>query len=527
MSTILIKNGTVVNDDSQQRADVLIKDGIIVDVQYNISVGDGEDVEIVDATDKLVIPGGIDPHTHLQLPFMGMTAVDDFESGTRAALAGGTTMIIDFVIGDKSEGLIKSWQKWRGWADPKVCCDYGLSVAVTKWSPEIAEEMEELTKPEYGVNSFKFFLAYKGSFMINDSEFFEAMQQCSKIGALARVHAENGSAIEKKQQELLALGVTGPEGHTQSRPEELEGEAANRACVLAAQANCPLYVVHVMSKPAAKAIAEHRVKGHVVFGEPIAAGLALDGRGYYDKDWDKAASLVMSPPLSRDPSTPEALMDLLASDQLQVTGTDNCTFQCCQKRQGLNDFTKIPNGVNGLEDQMSIVWEKGVHSGKLSPMRFVAVTSSTAAKIFGCYPRKGRIAPGSDADVVVWDPKRTRVISQSTHHQKVDYNVFEGMRVHGVAEVTICRGKTVWRDGQLSVEKGTGRYVPLSPFNDFVFGTINRKKEMSRPVNVVRDLPSHTLRPAAQEGSKSPRRSLENKDYLADTTNFTRSNQTG
>uniref|UniRef100_A0A1I7Z9C1 dihydropyrimidinase n=1 Tax=Steinernema glaseri TaxID=37863 RepID=A0A1I7Z9C1_9BILA len=486
MPGILIKNGTVVNDDAKFVADVLIQDGIIVDVRPNISAQDYPNVRVLDATDRLVIPGGIDPHTHLQLPFMGDVSCDDFYSGTRAALAGGTTMIIDFVIGDKSSSLIDSWKKWRSWADPKVCCDYGLSVAVTAWSPEIAEQMKALTGPEYGVNAFKFFLAYKGSFMIDDSSFLEALQHCSKIGALARVHAENGSAIDNKQKELLEQGVTGPEGHTQSRPEELEGEATNRACVLAEQANCPLYVVHVMTKPAAEAIERHLEKGNVVFGEPIAAGLALDGSGYYDEDWDKAAGLVMSPPLSREEDTPQALMDRLAKGLLHLTGTDNCTFTCAQKRRGKTDFTKIPNGVNGLEDRMSVVWEKGVHAKKIDEQRFVAITSTMAAKIFGCYPRKGRIAPGSDADIVIWNPNCSRVISVDTHHQAVDYNIFEGMTVHGTPETTICGGKVVYEKGTLNVEGGSGRYVPFAPFNDFVYAPLASRGNLFAPKKVER-----------------------------------------
>ncbi|TMS38116.1 hypothetical protein L596_004912 [Steinernema carpocapsae] len=437
----------------------------------------------------MVIPGGIDPHTHLQLPFMGTVAIDDFYGGTRAALAGGTTMIIDFVIGQKGTLPLDSWRQWRDWADPNVCCDYGLSVAITSWSPQIAEQMAELTKPEYGINSFKFFLAYKDAFMVNDGEFYEGLKQCAKIGALGRVHAEAGHVIAIKQKDLLSKGVTGPEGHTQSRPEELEAEATNRACVIAAQANCPLYVVHVMSKNAARAIAYHRQKGHVVFGEPIAAGLVLDGSGYYDPDWTKAAALVMSPPLSRDPSTPAALMDLLACGQLHLTGTDNCTFTCAQKRLGVEDFTKIPNGVNGIEDRMSLIWDRGVGTGKLDPMRFVAVTSTAAAKIFNCYPQKGRITRGSDADVVIWDPSRTRVISASTHHQATDYNVYEGMTVRGVAETTICKGKIVWENGQLNVEKGSGSFVPLKPFNSFVFGANAMKEQAMQPTCVPRELP--------------------------------------
>ncbi|GMR50704.1 hypothetical protein PMAYCL1PPCAC_20898 [Pristionchus mayeri] len=242
-----------------------------------------------------------------------------------------------------------------------------------------------------------------------------------------------------------------------------------------------------MSKGAARAIAHHRQKGSVIFGEPIAAGLATDGSHYYDKDWLHAARYVMSPPLSRDSSTPSALMDLLAAGELHLTATDNCTFNCRQKLLGRDDFTKIPNGVNGVKDRMSVVWEKGVHSGKIDPMRFVAITSSVAAKIFNCYPRKGRIAVGSDADVVVWNPDASRTISKDTHHHAVDYNIFEGMEVHGVADVTISRGKIVWENRQLKSVTGSGRFVSLKSWSPTVFSTIAQRAKMNQPRGVQRE----------------------------------------
>ncbi|KAL3097130.1 hypothetical protein niasHS_002846 [Heterodera schachtii] len=471
------------------QADILVEDGKIAAVEVGLASrinGAKGQMQMIDARDKLVMPGGIDPHTHMQLPFMGTVAVDDFYHGTKAAIAGGTTMIIDFAIPNKQQTPLEAYHLWRNWADPKVCCDYGLSMAITSWNEHVKEEMGTLVGPEYGINSFKFFLAYEGVFMVNDKEFYQGLKRCAQLKALARVHAENGSVIAEKQQELLGIGLTGPEGHTQSRPEELEAEATNRACTIAQQANCPLYVVHVMTKGAAKAIEKHRRRGLTVFGEPIAAGLAADGSHYYSKNYDEAASFVLSPPLSRDPTTPEALMDFLACDQLQLTATDNCTFSCAQKRMGIGNFTKIPNGVNGAEDRMSLVWERGVCTGKLDPLRFVAVTSSTAAKIFNIYPRKGRVAVGSDADIVIWNPKGRRTISAKTHHHAVDQNIFEGMEVRGVPEVTISRGRVVWEGGKLNVQAGAGKFVPLPANCPLVFGTHAQKEEMNKPKFVQR-----------------------------------------
>ncbi|CEF59653.1 Dihydropyrimidinase-related protein 2 [Strongyloides ratti] len=484
---ILIKNGTIVNDDLIKKADVLINNGIIIAIEDNIEIKN-EQVEIIDAKDKLVIPGGIDPHTHMEMPFMGQVAVDDFFTGTRAAVSGGTTMIIDFVVPTKNASLIEAYHTWRSWADPKVVCDYGLSMCVTWWSDKVAEEMTKLTSPEYGINSFKFFLAYKNSLMVDDGEFYKGLKHCSKIKALARVHAENGHIIDEKQKELLEYGITGPEGHIQSRPEEIEAEAVNRACCLADQANCPLYVVHVMSKGAADEIATARMNGQVVFGEPIAAGLALDGKVYYNKDWEMAARYVMSPPLSRKEETKVELMKMLASGQLQLTATDNCTFNCQQKKVGLNDFTKIPNGINGVEDRMSIVWEKGVESGLIDAMKFVSITSSEAAKIFNIYPKKGRISVGSDADIVIWNPHKTRTISASTHHHNLKTNVFEGMIVHGVPEITISRGNIVWKEEKLYIEPGSGKFIPLLPNCNHVFGTMNKKANTKKPISINRNI---------------------------------------
>jgi len=481
---LLVRGGTIVNDDRMFKADVYCEDGIIKDVRENITPPEG--TTIVDASGKYVMPGGIDTHTHMQLPFMGTVAVDDFYRGTRAALAGGTTMILDFVIPAKGESLLDAYHKWRSWADPKVCCDYSFHVAVTWWSEQVAQEMRTLVE-QHGVNSFKTFMAYKDVMMLRDDEMYFAYQQCREIGALAQVHAENGDLIKEKSKEFIALGINGPEGHEMCRPEQVEGEATQRAIVIADQANCPLYVVHVMSKSAADAICASKRKGFNVIGEPIAAGLGTHGGNHWHKCWRHAAGHVMGPPLRPDPTTPEYLMDLLANGDLACTGTDNCTFNADQKAMGKDDFRQIPNGVNGVEDRMSVIWEKGVHTGKMDPCRFVAVTSTTAAKVFNIYPQKGTIAQGSDADIIVWDPSATRTISAKTHHQAVDFNIFEGMTVHGVTLVTITRGKVAYDCGVLREEQGSGRYIPRNPFAPYVYNKQFLREKAKKPSGVDRE----------------------------------------
>ncbi|XP_049844765.1 dihydropyrimidinase-like isoform X2 [Schistocerca gregaria] len=407
---------------------------------------------------------------------MGAKSVDDFYRGTKAAIAGGTTMIIDFALPKKGQSLLETYQKYRESADEKVCCDYGLHVGVTWWSDKVREEMEILCK-HHGVNSFKTFMAYKDVFMLGDSELFEVFERCKELGAVALVHAENGSIIAKKAQQLLAAGITGPEGHQLSRPEPVEAEAVGRACVIANQVNCPLYIVRVTSKSSAAIVSSVRKQGVVVFGETLASSVGTDGTRQLDKSWLHAAAYVTSPPLRPDPTTPEYLLTMLAQDGLQLVGSDNCTFSLDQKAMGKDDFTKIPNGVNGVEDRMSVVWEKGVHSGVMDVKRFVAVTSTNAAKIFNIYPRKGCIAVGSDADIVVWDPVKTRVISAKTHNQAVDFNIFEGMECHGVPEYVIVNGRVCVDEGDLKAVQGFGKFVPTPVYSEYVYEKVKHAEE--------------------------------------------------
>ncbi|XP_019635728.1 PREDICTED: dihydropyrimidinase-like isoform X2 [Branchiostoma belcheri] len=483
---IHIKGGRVVNDDQSVEADVYIEEGVVKGVGKDILVPGG--ARIIDARGKLVLPGGIDPNTHFEIESHGVTSVDDFYKGTKAALVGGTTLTIDCVLPEKDESLAESYEKWRQKADGKVVSDYSLHVAVTWWGEKVKDDMALLAK-EKGVNSFLVFLAYKDKYQLTDSELYEFFTHCRELGVLAMVHAENGDLVAEMTKKMLGMGIRGPEGHVLSRPEELESEAAQRAIAIANRVNCPIYITRVMSTSAGDVIAAARKRGNVVYGEPTAAGLGTDGSHCWDKNWKVAAAHVTDPPLRPDPSTPDHLMDLLANGDLQTVGSDNRTFTTSQKAVGKDDFSKIPCGVNGVEDRMSVVWERGVVSGKMDENRFVAVTSTNAAKIFNMYPKKGRIAEGSDADVIIWDPEATRTISVRTHHQAVDFNVFEGLTCHGVPLYTICQGKVVCEDSGsvVHVTQGAGSWVPRDRRCDHVFKRIHAREKLRVPKPVERE----------------------------------------
>lgn len=495
---LLIKGGRVVNDDLMTEADVFIEDGVIKQVGKDISAPGG--TRTIDAKGMYVMPGGIDPHVHFEFFFMNSRTTDDFYTGSKAALAGGTTMIIDFVT-KKSHGmsLLEAFEDYRSRADERICCDYGLHVILSDYNDDVFKEMEILTK-ERGVNSFKMFMAYKGMLMLEDAKLIQAFKACSKLGALAQVHAENGDVIYENQKKLLCMEVTGPEAHLYSREEEVEAEATNRAIMLANQMHCPLYVVHVMSRSAAEVILRKRSEGCIVFGEPVTSGLGTDGTHYFSRCWRHAAGHVISPPLRPDPTTKVYLMDLLSSGDLQTTGSDHCTFTSAQKAAGQDDFTRIPNGVNGVEERMGVVWENGVNSGKLDPCKFVAVTSTNAAKIFNIYPRKGRIQAGSDADVVVWDPERLRVFSTETHQSSCDFNVLEGFRCRGAPAFVVSQGKVVVEDGEVHATQGVGRYIPMAPNCNYIY-TALRQREATLPLKV--DRTPYTA-PEDREASVSP-----------------------
>ncbi len=470
--SLLIRGGTLVDAEQAWRGDLLCVDGRIQAVADSIKAPAG--ATVVDAGGRYVIPGGIDPHTHMQLPFMGTVASDDFYTGTAAGLAGGTTSIIDFVIPNPQQSLLEAFHTWRGWAE-KAAADYAFHVAVTWWDDSVHHDMGVLAR-EHGVASFKHFMAYKNAIMCDDEALVNSFTRCLELGALPTVHAENGELVFRLQQQLLAQGITGPAGHPRSRPPAVEGEAANRAIRIAEVLGTPIYVVHVSCIPALQAIARARAEGQRVFGEALAGHLLIDDSVYADPDFTRAAAHVMSPPF-RSAEHQAALWRGLQSGDLHTTATDHCCFCAPQKAAGRDDFTKIPNGCGGIEDRLSVLWHHGVASGRLTPSEFVRITSSNAAQIFNLYPRKGSLRVGADADLVVWDGAACRTISATTHHQNVDFNVFEGMTVSGVATHTIANGKLVWVDGDLRAERGAGRYLSRPTHPPYFAANARRRKQ--------------------------------------------------
>jgi dihydropyrimidinase len=459
--TVLIRGGTVVNADRAFRADVLCEGDKIVAVGENLEVP--ANATVIDAGGQYVMPGGIDTHTHMQLPFMGTVTSDDFFTGTAAGLAGGTTTIMDFVIPDPKQSLMEAYHTWRGWAE-KSAGDYTFHVAVTWWDESVHRDMGTLVQ-QHGVNSFKHFMAYKNAIMADDEILVNSFRRALELGAIPTVHAENGELVFQLQKELLAKGITGPEAHPLSRPPQVEAEAANRAITIAGVLGTPVYIVHVSCAEALDAITRARANGQRVYGEALAGHLLIDESVYRNEDREFARAHVMSPPF-RSSHHQDALWHGLQSGNLQTTATDHCTFCAEQKAAGKNDFTKIPNGCGGVEERMAVVWDAGVNTGRLTPSEFVRVTSTNAAQIFNIYPRKGVIANGADADIVVWDPQASRTISAKTQFTKGGFNVFEGRTVRGIPTHTVAAGKVVFDKGQLRAEEGAGRYVDRPAFSN-------------------------------------------------------------
>ena len=451
---ILLKNGKVVTADETWVGDVLCQDGVIVALGPDLEAG--ADDTVIDASGQYIFPGGLDPHVHLELPFMGTISADDFETGTAAGVAGGTTSIIDFVIPVRDQDLMEGLADWHARAD-KAVADYAFHMAVTWWGDQTAEWMRRCVQEE-GIPSFKTFMAYRGAIGVDDYELIQVMCTAKELGALTTVHAEHGDMVVHLQEKLFAEGKIEPKYHAQSRPAPVEGEATSRAIMLARMTNEPLYVVHVTCKESVAAIAEARSRGQNVIGETCPQYLLLDDSIYDQPDFSGAAA-VMSPPI-RPKGHQEPLWEALRDGTLEVVATDHCPFNLVgQKDMGKDDFRIIPNGAAGIQHRLALMYTYGVMEERLDLNQFVNLTSTRAAKIFGLYPRKGSITVGADADLVVWDPAATGTISAKTHHHKVDTNIFEGFKTKGAPTTVVVNGRVQFQDGDLRVERGAGRYL--------------------------------------------------------------------
>ena len=457
----LIRNGRIVTAVDDYHADVLLEDGQIAMIGKRLDVG--PDTRVIDATGLLVLPGGVDCHTHLDNTFGDSTTCDDYESGTRAAAFGGTTTIIDFAFQGKHEGPLDAIARTQARAAVGAGIDYGFHVILTHVDETVLGDMKHAIRHE-GVSSFKMFMAYPGSVMVDDAAIFQAMRLVGEHGGMVALHAENGNVIELLIREALAQGHTSPRHHALTRPAILEGEATHRGIKLAELANAPVYFVHLSAREALKHVVEARDAGIPVFAETCPHYLFFDD-SVYDSDDFSIAKYVMTPPL-RDKRSQDALWTALKTDDLQIVSTDHCPFcmkeghrgRVHQKEHGRHDFSKIPNGAPGIETRMTVIYDGGVRTRRISLNRFVELTATAPAKLFGLFPRKGTIAVGSDADIVLFDPDGEQTISAHTHHSNVDYSLFEGRHVHGVVRRVFSRGELIVDGEQWLGRPGRGQF---------------------------------------------------------------------
>jgi dihydropyrimidinase len=453
--SLLIKNGEIVTATDRYVADILVNDGQIAAIGKDLDrAGPGE---TIDASGQLVLPGFIDPHVHMELPFMGTVSADDFESGTASGVAGGTTCLIDFVIPNRGQSLLEGLIIWRERAK-KAVADYTFHMAITGWSDATAEEMRIVVQ-EHGITSFKVFMAYKGAIMVDDGELYEVMKHAAKLGAVVCVHAENGDAVWHRQKELVARGDLGPEFHPVSRPSSVEGEATNRALMMARLHGATPYIVHMTCRESVEALVRAKLEGQKCYGETCPQYLLLDDTVFTKPNFE-GATYVMSPPIRPGHmGHHDALWRGLSNGMLDAVGTDHCPFMMEQKKMGKDNFTLIPNGAAGIEDRLQMLYTYGVCEGRFDLQRMVALGSTHAARIFGLYPRKGTIAVGSDADLVIYDPTATGTRSAKTHFSRADRSIFEGCKVKGKPTRVIVNGRVQFADGKLKVEKGAGRFI--------------------------------------------------------------------
>lgn len=462
----IIENGTVMTAGETFKADLLIENGIIT------SLGNGFDREadeIIDASGLLVMPGGIDPHTHLDMPFGGTVSSDDFFTGQRAAAFGGTTFHIDFALQSKGSSMTEAVRTWKEKAKGKAVIDYSFHVALTDPVESSIEEIPDLLRE--GVSSLKIFMAYKGAFQVDDTTFMKALGKSSDHGLTTMVHAENGDAIALLTEELLAKGKTGMGYHNVAHSAAVEAEATNRAVSFVEMTGSPLYIVHIACEEGLEAVRKGRAKGLPVMGETCVQYTYLTDKCIDTLDFEGAKYICSPPP--KGESDREAVWRAIRDDTVQTVATDHCPFwfdgakegRTPGKEQGKESWAKVPNGVPGIEDRLPVMWHLGVNGGKISPNRFVEITSTNPAKIFGLYPQKGSISVGAHADLVLFDPEKEHVISSETHHMNVDYNCYEGMKVKGWPKQVMVRGKTLVKDNQWLGEEGYGRFVPRKSHN--------------------------------------------------------------
>jgi dihydropyrimidinase len=452
----LIKGGNIVTAVDSYIADVLIDGSTVALIGRDLGTLVPSPDKVIDANGKLVIPGGIDPHTHMDLPFGGTFSSDDFGTGTRAAAVGGTTTIVDFAVQYHGQSLNEALDVWFKKAEGKATIDYGFHLIVTDLPDQRIPELKGLI--DQGVSSFKMFMAYPGVFLVDDGTIFKAMSAAGERGGLICMHAENGVVIDVLVKRALAEGKTAPKYHALTRPTRAEAEGVHRAIAIAEMANAPVYIVHLSCYDALKEVQAARDLGLPAYAETCPQYLFLD-YSYYEQEGFEGAKYVMTPPL-RDKSNQDQLWKGLRGNDLQVISTDHCPF-CFkeQKELGRNDFTKIPNGGPGVEHRMSLIYDGGVVQKRISLNRFVELTSTAAAKIFGMFPKKGTIAVGSDADIVIFDANREQTISVSTHHMRVDYSAYEGRKVRGVTETVLSRGNVIVENGTFKGKAGAGNFL--------------------------------------------------------------------
>jgi dihydropyrimidinase len=459
--SVLIKCGRIVTAADDYVADIYVEDETVTLIGESL---DQQADTVIDATGKYVLPGGVDPHTHLDMPFGGTVTIDDVESGQTSAAFGGTTTHVDFIIQPPGKSFTEAFDEWKAKAGGKQVIDMGYHMAVTDLKE--GGTLEELaTLPDQGITSYKLFMAYKGALMVDDETLFRVMQVAAETGALVMVHAENGDAIDVLVKEALAEGKTEPHFHALTRPPETEGEATNRAIQLARVAGCKLYVVHVSCRESVEPIELAREKGWDVWGETCTQYFFID-QSYLERPDFEGAKYVYTPP-PRAKENQEVLWRAVENDVLSVISTDHCAFLWDgQKTLGRDDFSKIPNGAPGLENRLQMIHELGVRAGRISLNRMVQLLSTNPARYFGLYPRKGTIAVGSDADLVVFDPERKVTISAATHHSRSDYNLFEGTEVTGAPQVVLLRGRVLVDGDELVAQPGVGEFIRRARFGE-------------------------------------------------------------